>query len=55
MPEEPEKKAESRQPFLTRKEQTRLVFILALLVLGGIVRKLRMDWKATSPVPVQKS
>ena len=51
----PEKKAEPRQPFLTRKEQTLLAFILALLVMGGIVRKLRMDWRTASPVPVHKS
>ena len=51
----PEKKAEPRQPFLTRKEQTLLAFILALLVVGGIVRTLRMDRSATSPVPAHKS
>jgi hypothetical protein len=50
-----EKKKEARQPILTRKEQTLLAFVLALLVMGGIVRKLRMDWSATSPVPVHKS
>ena len=51
----PDKKAAPRQPLLTRKEQTLLAFILALLVIGGIVRKLRMDWRTPSPVPVQKS
>ena len=51
----PEKKAEARQPILTRKEQTLLVFILALLVMGGIVRKLRLDWETPGPVPVHKS
>jgi hypothetical protein len=50
-----EKKKEPRRPLLTRKEQTLLAFILALLVVGGIVRKLRMDWQTTSPVPVHKS
>ena len=50
-----EKKAEPRQPFLTRKEQTLLAFILALLVMGGIVRKLRLDWETAGPVPVHKS
>jgi hypothetical protein len=50
-----EKKTPPRQPILTRKEQTLLAFILALLVMGGIVRKLRTDWSATSPVPVHKS
>ena len=50
-----EKKKEPRRPILTRKEQTLLAFILALLVVGGIVRKLRMDWSATKPVPVHKS
>ena len=49
-----EKKKESRRPILTRKEQTLLAFILALLVVGGIVRKLRLDGQATSPVPVHK-
>jgi hypothetical protein len=51
----PDKKSAERRPLLTRKEQTLLAFILALLVVGGIVRKLRMDWSATSPVPVHKS
>ena len=51
----PDKKETPRQPILTRKEQTLLAFILALLVVGGIVRKLRTDWHATSPVPVHKS
>jgi hypothetical protein len=50
-----EKKKEPRRPILTRKEQALLAFILALLVVGGIVRKLRMDWHASSPAPVQKS
>jgi hypothetical protein len=44
-----------RRPILTRKEQMLLAFILALLVVGGIVRKLRMDWSTTNGVPVQKS
>ena len=44
-----------RRPILTRKEQTLLAFVLALLVVGGIVRKLRMDWRTTRPVPVHKS
>ena len=51
----PDKKASPRRPILTRKEQTLLAFILALLVVGGIVRKLRMDWQTTRPVPVHKS
>jgi hypothetical protein len=51
----PDKKETPRRPILTRKEQTLLAFILALLVVGGIVRKLRMDWGATRPVPVHKS
>ncbi len=50
-----EKKKEPRRPVLTRKEQTLLAFILALLVVGGIVRKLRMDVRTAAPVPVQKS
>jgi len=50
-----DKKNAPRRPVLTRKEQTLLAFILALLVVGGIVRKLRMDSRATSPVPVHKS
>ena len=51
----PEKKPEPRRPILTRKEQTLLAFILALLVVGGIVRKLRMDWHTGTPAPVHKS
>jgi hypothetical protein len=51
----PEKKIEPRQPILTRKEQTLLAFILALLVVGGIVRTLRMDWQTPGPAPVHKS
>ncbi len=51
----PDKKETPRRPLLTRKEQTLLAFILALLVVGGIVRKLRMDWQTTSPAPVHKS
>jgi hypothetical protein len=51
----PEKKETPRRPLLTRKEQTLLVFVLALLVVGGIVRKLRVDWRTTSPVPAHKS
>ena len=51
----PEKKPEPRRPILTRKEQKLLAFILALLVVGGIVRKLRLDWHAPSPIPVHKS
>ena len=51
----PDKKASPRRPILTRKEQTLLAFILALLVVGGIVRKLRTDWNTTNPVPVRKS
>ena len=45
----PEKKIEPRRPILTRKEQTLLAFLLALLVVGGIVRKLRMDWQHAEP------
>ena len=51
----PDKKASPRRPILTRKEQTLLAFILALLVVGGIVRKLRMDWQTTGPAPVHQS
>jgi hypothetical protein len=49
------KKDKKRRPILTRKEQVLLAFILALLVMGGIVRKLRMDWSADQPVPVHRS
>jgi len=51
----PDKKITPRRPVLTRKEQTLLAFILALLVVGGIVRKLRTDWSAARPVPAHKS
>jgi len=50
-----EKNKEPRRPILTRKEQTLLAFILALLVVGGIVRKLRMDWQTPAPLTVHKS
>jgi hypothetical protein len=50
----PEKKDSPRRPILTRKEQTLLAFILALLVVGGIVHKLRTDWSKASPAPVRK-
>jgi hypothetical protein len=55
MADQPEKKKEPRRPILTRKEQTILAFILALLIVGGIVRKVRMDWRTPGPVPVRKS
>jgi hypothetical protein len=51
----PDKKNSPRRPILTRKEQTLLAFVLALLVMGGIVRKLRMDGRMTSPAPVHRS
>jgi hypothetical protein len=51
----PDKKNAPRRPILTRKEQTLLAFILALLVVGGIVRKLRTDWHTTNPVSVHRS
>jgi plasmid stabilization system protein ParE len=44
-----------RRPILTRKEQALLAFLLALLVVGGIVRKLRMDWHAPGSSIVHKS
>jgi len=50
-----EKNKGPRRPILTRKEQTLLAFLLALLVVGGIVRKLRIDWRTTNPAPVHKS
>jgi hypothetical protein len=50
-----EKSDTPRRPILTRKEQTLLAFILALLVVGGIVRKVRMDWRTPGSVPVRKS
>jgi len=51
----PDKNPSPRRPILTRKEQTLLAFILALLVVGGIVRKVRMDWHAPGSVAVRKS
>jgi hypothetical protein len=51
----PDKNASPRRPLLTRKEQTVLVFLLALLVVGGIVRKLRMEWHTSSSVAVRKT
>jgi hypothetical protein len=43
-----------RRPLLTRKEQTILVFLLALLILGGIVRKLRTEGQTSTVIQVQK-
>jgi hypothetical protein len=51
----PDTKKQARRPILTRKEQTILAFILALLIVGGIVRKVRTDWSTPSSVPVHKS
>jgi hypothetical protein len=51
----PDPKSSPGRPILTRQEQTLLAFILALLVVGGIVRKVRMDWRTPGPVPVRKS
>jgi hypothetical protein len=51
----PDKNVSPRRPLLTRKEQTILVFLLALLVVGGIVRKLRMEWHTSSSVAVRKT
>ncbi len=51
----PEKNKPSRRPLLTRKEQTLLAFLLALLVVGGIVRKLRMELRNDRPVPVRQT
>ena len=50
-----EKNKEPRRPLLTRKKQTLLAFILALLIVGGIVRKVRTDWHAQSPVTAHQS
>ena len=50
----PEKNVPPRRPILTRKEQTLLAFVLALLVVGGIVHKLRTDWPKASPAPARK-
>jgi hypothetical protein len=48
------KKSAPRRPILTRKEQVLLAFLLALLVLGGIVRKLRTEWRGDRPVPARE-
>jgi hypothetical protein len=50
-----EKTSVPRRPILTRKEQTLLAFILALLVVGGIVRKVRTEWRTDRNLPAQKS
>jgi hypothetical protein len=39
-----EEKKQTRRPVLTRKEQALLAFILALLIVGGIVRMVRTEW-----------
>jgi hypothetical protein len=51
----PKKIEAQRRPLLTRKEQSLLAFLLALLILGGIVHKLRTEMHASGPAPVQKS
>ena len=51
----PEKNKSPRRPLLTRKEQTLLAFLLALLIVGGIVRKLRTDWRPDGTMTVRKS
>ena len=43
-----------RRPLLTRKEQALLAFLLALLVVGGIVRKLRTEWPAEPAATVRQ-
>jgi hypothetical protein len=55
MQEKAEGLSQPRKPLLTRKEQTLLAFLLALLILGGIVHKLRTGLHMNGPVPVQKS
>jgi len=50
-----EKPKEPRRAILTRKEQGILAFLLALLITGGIVRKVRTDWSTPRPEPVHKS
>jgi hypothetical protein len=46
---------EPRRPILTRREQAVLAFILALLIVGGIVRKVRTEWHTEGPLPVRQS
>jgi hypothetical protein len=48
---EPDKK---RRPMLTRREQVILAFLLALLVVGGIVRKVRTEGQISSVIQLQK-
>ena len=50
----PEKNPAPRRPILTRKEQILLAFVLALLVVGGIVHKLRTDGFGAGPASVRK-
>lgn len=50
----PPKDPKPRRPILTRQEQAILVFLLALLILGGIVRKLRMEGRTSRMIEVQK-
>jgi hypothetical protein len=51
----PDPKKKPRRPILTRREQLIIAFILALLIAGGIVRKVRLDWSTPSPISVHKS
>jgi hypothetical protein len=43
-----------RSPMLTRREQTIIVFLLALLLVGGIVRKLRTEGQTSVQVETSK-
>jgi hypothetical protein len=43
-----------RRPMLTRREQAILAFLLALLVVGGIVRKVRTEGQTSSAIQLPK-
>jgi hypothetical protein len=55
MSDEQKPETKRRRPLLTRQEQTLLAFLLALLLVGGIVRKLRVEMHGGGAVPAGKS
>jgi hypothetical protein len=40
----------NRDPILTIKEQRLLAFVLALIVIGGIVQEIRLSYKTSTTV-----
>jgi hypothetical protein len=47
-------KSAARQPMLTQQEQLLIVFVLALLLLGGIVREVRSHKTSAKPMELER-